>query len=150
MPKWDAELRELRLGSQLLRRFRQRASCQEAILSAFEEEGWPARIDDPLPPKSGHDAKRRLHSTIENLNRGVATGRDMLLWRRQRHGHPLAADRLVITAQITKITKVKRITFGRFFVIFVTFVVDRFFGPLVVAEYRASHLWLPSASAPLR
>ena len=39
------------------------------ILAAFEEEGWPPRIDDPLPPKPDQDPKRRLHDTINSLNR---------------------------------------------------------------------------------
>ncbi len=39
------------------------------MLSAFEEEGWPPTIDDPLPPVAGMDAKRRLHDTINRLNR---------------------------------------------------------------------------------
>jgi hypothetical protein len=39
------------------------------VLSAFEEEGWPPRLDDPLPPHSEQDRKRRLHTTISNLNR---------------------------------------------------------------------------------
>ena len=36
---------------------------------AFEEEGWPAKIDDPLAPQSQQDPKRRLHDTIKCLNR---------------------------------------------------------------------------------
>jgi hypothetical protein len=39
------------------------------VLNAFEEEGWPARIDDPLPPHSDQDPKRRLNDTIKCLNR---------------------------------------------------------------------------------
>ena len=42
---------------------------QELVLRAFEEEGWPPRIADPLPPRTDQDVKRRLHSTICNLNR---------------------------------------------------------------------------------
>src|SRR5947209_486177 len=34
-----------------------------------QEEGWPSRIDDPLSPVHEQDTKRRLHSTINNLNR---------------------------------------------------------------------------------
>jgi hypothetical protein len=36
---------------------------------ALEEEGWPPRIDDPLPMVAELDAKQRLHDTIKNLNR---------------------------------------------------------------------------------
>ena len=42
---------------------------QEAILAAFQEDGWPARIDDPLPPVAETDPKRRLSDTIKCLNR---------------------------------------------------------------------------------
>jgi hypothetical protein len=70
VPRWDDALRELRLGSSLVKQFKQPAPSQELILAAFQEEGWPASITDPLPPKSEQDQKRRLHSTINNLNRG--------------------------------------------------------------------------------
>ncbi len=39
------------------------------VLTAFEEEAWPVRIDDPLPPHPEQDPKRRLHDTITSLNR---------------------------------------------------------------------------------
>jgi hypothetical protein len=68
-PSWDAVRRELRLGKIVLKRFKQPAPNQQIILDAFEEEGWPPLIDDPLPPHADQDAKRRLHSTIDNLNR---------------------------------------------------------------------------------
>jgi hypothetical protein len=69
VPCWDAVRRELRLGSAVVKQYKQPAPDQEAILAAFEEEGWPWQIDDPLSPKPEQDAKQRLHSTINNLNR---------------------------------------------------------------------------------
>jgi hypothetical protein len=69
-PHWDAGCRQLLVGPILVKRYRQPAANQEKILEAFEEEGWPPRIDDPLPPRYEQDTKRRLHSTINNLNRG--------------------------------------------------------------------------------
>jgi hypothetical protein len=69
-PFWDEARRELRLGACVVKRFRQPAPSQEAVLAAFAEEGWPPHIDDPLPPRPGQDPKYRLHSTITNLNRG--------------------------------------------------------------------------------
>ena len=42
---------------------------QVLILAAFEEEGWPDRIDDPLPPLRDINPKCRLHDTIKWLNR---------------------------------------------------------------------------------
>jgi len=59
----------LKVGSQLVKQFRVPASNQEAILSAFEEEGWPEQIDDPLSPCHDIPAKSRLHSAIASLNR---------------------------------------------------------------------------------
>jgi hypothetical protein len=68
-PKWDRDRQELRVGSTVVKRFRVPASSQEAILAAFEEESWPPRIDDPLPPRSEQSPKRRLQETIKSLNR---------------------------------------------------------------------------------
>ena len=68
-PLWDAKRRELRLDKRLLKRFRVPAPNQEAVLAAFQEEGWPNCIDDPLPPKDDVSPKRRLHDTIKALNR---------------------------------------------------------------------------------
>lgn len=68
-PRWDAKRRELRLARRLLKRFRVPAPNQEAILAAFQEEGWPNCIDDPLPPKGDLSPQRRLHDTIKALNR---------------------------------------------------------------------------------
>jgi hypothetical protein len=76
-PFWDSALRELRLGEVLVKRFRQPAANQELILEAFQEEDWPVRIDDPLPPVSGQDSKQRLHSAISNFNRRQA---NRLIW----------------------------------------------------------------------
>lgn len=68
-PVWDAVRRELRVREEVVKRYRQPAEAQEMVLCAFEEENWPDRIDDPLPPVPAIDAKRRLHATIVNLNR---------------------------------------------------------------------------------
>ncbi len=69
LPRWDADLRELRLGRLLIKAFRQPAANQETILAAFEEEGWPPRIYNPLSPPPGQDGKQRLHDAITRLNR---------------------------------------------------------------------------------
>jgi hypothetical protein len=72
VPCWDQDRRMLFFGGQLVKRFRWQAVNQEAILSAFQEEGWPTRIDDPLTPSQEIVAKRRLSDTIKCLNRGRA------------------------------------------------------------------------------
>lgn len=69
MPCWDGERRELRVGESLVKQFKLPSPNQEALLMAFEEDGWPPRIDDPLPPQPDQDPKRRLHDTIKSLNR---------------------------------------------------------------------------------
>ena len=68
-PKWDRDHRELRYNGQVVKRYRVPAHNQELILAAFEEEGWPDFIDDPLPPADEHNPKHRLQVTIKSLNR---------------------------------------------------------------------------------
>jgi hypothetical protein len=87
-PGWDSRRRELRLGTVVLKHFRQKAESQELIMSSFQEQRWAFRIDDPLPPKEEMDRRRRLQMTIANLNRalkhirfgGDGTG-DGVCWR---------------------------------------------------------------------
>lgn len=69
-PRWDAAGCNLWLGNRLVKRFRVPAAMQECILAAFEEECWPPRIDDPLPPDGRllQTRQDRLHDAVENLN----------------------------------------------------------------------------------
>jgi hypothetical protein len=69
VPQWDRDRQELRLGGVLVKQFKVPAPNQEVVLAAFHEEGWPVRIDDPLPGHPDQDPKRRLHETITSLNR---------------------------------------------------------------------------------
>lgn len=69
VPRWDGQLRRLLWQSCLIREFHRHAPNQELVLTALEEEGWPAYIDDPLPHAPGVDPKLRLHDTIKSLNR---------------------------------------------------------------------------------
>lgn len=68
-PQWDGLRRELRVNGRLVKRFKLPSPNQECIIRTFHEEGWPLRIDDPLPPKSDQDPKKRLNETIKSLNR---------------------------------------------------------------------------------
>jgi hypothetical protein len=77
LPRWDPDSRQLWFGKRLLKSYRQPALSQVAVLVAFEETGWGAHIDDPLPPGPGdrpEDRSLRLHDTIHNLNRGLPAG----------------------------------------------------------------------------
>ena len=67
---WDSGRRELKLNGKTIRAFKWPAKNQERILRVFQEEGWPDRIDDPLPPTEVCP-KKKLHDTIKCLNRGV-------------------------------------------------------------------------------
>jgi hypothetical protein len=68
-PFWDSQRRELRLGNVVVKRFRQPARNQETVLAAFEEDGWPDRIDSPLPEESAAETAHRLHDAVKKLNR---------------------------------------------------------------------------------
>jgi hypothetical protein len=61
VPAWDATARRLRFRDKLCKAFKKPAPAQEKILAAFQEEGWPDAIDDPL------DAGK-LGRTVESLN----------------------------------------------------------------------------------
>lgn len=69
VPEWDGARHEFRLGERIVKVFKVPSPNQEKILTAFQEEGWPPRIDDPLPPTLSIDPKQRLHDTIKSLNR---------------------------------------------------------------------------------
>jgi hypothetical protein len=69
VPRWDTARRELHWKTRLVKKFRVSAPNQETILTVFQEENWPPRIDDPLRPDHSTDPKERLHDTIKNLNR---------------------------------------------------------------------------------
>lgn len=68
-PQWDDSRKELWFDGVLVKKFRFRSPNQEMVLMGFEEEGWPAKLDDPLPPVPNQTSKQRLHDAIKNLNR---------------------------------------------------------------------------------
>lgn len=66
---WDPVQRQLNVLGVVVKRYKWQAPNQEMVLNAFQEEGWPGRIDDPLPRHPDQDSKRRLSDTIKCLNR---------------------------------------------------------------------------------
>lgn len=78
-PKWNPIRRELWLGGSLIKQFRQPAGNQEKVLAAFEEEGWPERIDDPLSPNREIEPKKRLRDTVNALN-GSHKTKDLIVF----------------------------------------------------------------------
>ena len=87
---WCPRLRELTVSGVLIKRFRRPAPVLDLILSAFQEEGWPPQLDDPIPPTLEVDSVTRLHDATNRLNRtqkprlivffGDGTGRG-IRWR---------------------------------------------------------------------
>lgn len=69
LPVFLNDVRELRFLERVVKRFKHPSPNQEAVLLAFEEDGWPRRIDDPLPPHPDCPPKKRLLDTIKSLNR---------------------------------------------------------------------------------
>jgi hypothetical protein len=67
-PRWDCNERTLYLGRQIVKQYRVPSPNQEALLSAFQEEGWPRFIHDPLIPVADLDPKQRLRDTTRCLN----------------------------------------------------------------------------------
>jgi len=70
-PRWNRATGELTFQGRVAKRIQNLAQAVNVvrILDAFEEEGWPERIDDPLP--GGRDAMR-LKQAIQSLNRSSA------------------------------------------------------------------------------
>jgi hypothetical protein len=69
VPSWDVDRHTLTFDGRIVKQFKRHAVNQEIVLSAFQEEGWPERIDDPLAPSPTLVSKRRLCDTIKCLNR---------------------------------------------------------------------------------
>jgi len=71
-PSWNSDTRELKVGDELIKKYRQTAVPQCCILSSFQEEKWPKRIYDPLPTKERKgrtiDPKKRVRDTVRALN----------------------------------------------------------------------------------
>jgi hypothetical protein len=73
LPHYDRARRTLFYCGHIIKQFRVPAANQELILSAFEEEGWPPHVDDPLPPAPEIEPKKRIHDAIYRLNTNQQT-----------------------------------------------------------------------------
>jgi hypothetical protein len=83
-PIWDGGPHQLWYRGRLVKWYRAPAVSQEAILAAFQEEGWPLRIIDPLRQIHGLDPRERLHEGVKGLNRGQVER--LLVFRRDGTG----------------------------------------------------------------
>ncbi len=74
LPRYDARRRILHWRGAVAKRLARQAPCQETVLQAFHEAGWPERISDPLGEEYDLDPKERLRETVKSLNEGLAEG----------------------------------------------------------------------------
>lgn len=68
-PRWDREAGRLFYRGDSIRSVSARGTNIRPILDAFQEEGWPARINNPLP--GGEDSKK-LRETLDSLREGLS------------------------------------------------------------------------------
>lgn len=95
-PVWDHERQQLRVGKAIVKQYKVPAPNQETILATFQEADWPDVIDDPLPPHSEIEPKRRLYDTIKSLNRNQK--RTLIRFRMHGSGEEIRWD-LVKTSE---------------------------------------------------
>jgi hypothetical protein len=69
-PSWWKSVLQLHAEGRLVRDVARQAKHLIKILDAFEEDGWPRKIDDPLP--KGPNVLR-LQDAVEQLNKGHTT-----------------------------------------------------------------------------
>lgn len=97
-PTWNDDTRELYWGNLLVKRFRKPAENQVEILAAFEKEGWPRVIPDPLGGKGDAVAAKRLGDTIFALNKGLEIP-GIIRFERDGTGEGVRWERLVTPRQ---------------------------------------------------
>jgi len=68
-PVYDPQLRTLVFAGVPVKEFHRPSANQELLLRALQEQKWERRLDDPLPPLEGMDAKKRLSDTVYHLNK---------------------------------------------------------------------------------
>ncbi|HMO84732.1 MAG TPA: hypothetical protein PKC18_07420 [Lacipirellulaceae bacterium] len=67
-PVWDRERGELKYRGDRVRKVSSRATNIRRILDAFQEDRWPARVDNPL---SGGADSKKLRDALNRLNQGL-------------------------------------------------------------------------------
>ncbi|MFM8531547.1 MAG: hypothetical protein ACKOD2_18105 [Ilumatobacteraceae bacterium] len=71
VPSWHKGLGELRYRGEVIRAVKPEAENLRTILDAFELDGWPSEIYDPLRPDEKSDRRRRAVGTLNNGLRGI-------------------------------------------------------------------------------
>lgn len=82
-PRWDAKGRELSFGDHLVKKYTRAAPVQELVWQAFEEQGWPSAIDNPVSVQLADtikDIQKFLHDSPFAIERDGNKG---IRWRLQ-------------------------------------------------------------------
>ena len=87
IPVWDGE-RELRYKGVLVKLYEREAPEQQRVLAAFEEQGWPALIENPRQHLDGDNLKAQLKSLVNNMNCGMQ--RPLIEFLSRDAGHMVA------------------------------------------------------------
>jgi hypothetical protein len=75
-PRWVKKDRQLWYGDILCVQYRRHACHQHLILAAFEEQAWPAHIDDPLPPGKAAATIADLQERLRKMQSPIVIERD--------------------------------------------------------------------------
>ena len=67
VPFYDVDQRILWYAGRLVKRLRQQADVQEIVLRAFQRQGWPRALKNPLPKGSMIPMDARLHAVVRGL-----------------------------------------------------------------------------------
>ena len=67
-PWFKKSLRRFFANGRIVRTFRRAAPDQMEILIAFQEQGWPAWIENPFGRSTSADSERRLSNAVARLN----------------------------------------------------------------------------------
>jgi hypothetical protein len=84
-PTWNDGLGTLAFKGVMVLTIEKSAKNLRAILNAFERQGWPAWIPNPIKPAFDTDDRQRLADAVYKLNRGTRVTR-MISFRRDGQG----------------------------------------------------------------
>ena len=75
LPRYDDERGTLSFDGQVIRQFHRKAEHQRPILQAFQDTGWPRRLENVLARLMPWDSPRRLSDAVTELNEQQTTKR---------------------------------------------------------------------------
>jgi hypothetical protein len=96
-PTWDRDGGQLLLGGVLIKRFRCKAQSQYAVLDAFQKQGWPAEVANPLSGLGYRSAEERIKDAVGKLNTGQSGAR--IRFHLLQQGRRVSWDRLPESSQ---------------------------------------------------